>query len=212
MPIALDAEIEPDEPSIELGCPEWCKNACIAACPTGALYAPKKMNPLKCIAYNSYYAPGITPVELREPMGTWVYGCDRCQEVCPRNQPWMNQNLPLNPPLADRAEDFRLDMLLTMPQEHYEKKVWPLLFYISRKNREKWQMNAARAIANRGDREDIPLLIESLTGSEHETVRGMAAWGLGQLGGRRAKAALESKRSAADGSVLEEIEAALGRH
>jgi len=83
IPLLLDAEIEPDEPSVELGCPSWCKNACIAACPTGALYSPKKMNPRRCIAYQSYYSSGITPLELREPMGTWVYGCDRCQEVCP---------------------------------------------------------------------------------------------------------------------------------
>ena len=103
IPFILDADLEPDKPSIELGCPKWCKNACIAACPTGALYAPKKMNPLRCIAFNSYYTNGITPLELREPMGTWVYGCDRCQEVCQRNQPWLNQALPENGPLIRRA-------------------------------------------------------------------------------------------------------------
>jgi len=210
MPIVIDAEIEPDEPSIELGCPDWCKNACLAACPTGALYAPKKMNPLKCIAYNSYYAPGITPMELREPMGTWVYGCDRCQEVCPRNQPWLNQDLPTNQPLIDRAEDFHLDKLLTMTQEHYVSKVWPLLFYISRGNLEKWQMNAARAIGNRGDRESIPLLMESLRGSSHENVRGMAAWALGKLGGSRAREALQSQLGKEEGLVEEEIQTALG--
>jgi len=42
IPIILDAEIEPDEPSIEFGCPEWCKKPCQAACPTGALYADGK--------------------------------------------------------------------------------------------------------------------------------------------------------------------------
>lgn len=209
MPIVLDKEIEPDEPSIELGCPSWCKNACIAACPTGALYAPKKMNPLKCIAYNSYTAPGITPMELREPMGIWVYGCDRCQDVCPRNQAWMNQDLPINEPLTERAEDFGLETLLTMSQEHYVKKVWPLLFYISRKNREKWQMNAARAIGNRGDREDIPLVIKTLGESPYDTVRGMCAWSLAKLGGSRAKKALASHRSGSGGLVRQEIELAL---
>jgi len=209
MPIVLDAEIEPDEASIELGCPDWCKNACLAACPTGAIFAPKKMNPLKCIAYNSYYAPGITPMELREPMGTWVYGCDRCQEVCPRNQPWMNQDLPVNQPLVDRADDFRLDKLLTMDQDHYENKVWPLLFYISRKNLKKWQMNAARAMANRGNPDDIPLLTASLTGNPHENVRGMSAWALGKFGGSKARSALESQLKKEEGMVKEEIESAL---
>jgi epoxyqueuosine reductase len=132
IPFILDADLEPDKPSIELGCPKWCKNACIAACPTGALYAPKKMNPLRCIAFNSYYTNGITPLQLREPMGTWVYGCDRCQEVCQRNQPWLNQAMPENGPLIRRAPDFALSTLLTMDDKHYVNKVWPLAFYISR--------------------------------------------------------------------------------
>ncbi|MBW1887458.1 MAG: epoxyqueuosine reductase [Deltaproteobacteria bacterium] len=209
LPILLDAEIEPDEPSLNLGCPSWCKNACIAACPTGALYAPKKMNPLRCIAFNSYYGSGITPVDLREPMGTWVYGCDRCQEVCPRNQAWMNQDLPENRTLMDRAGDFQLDTLLTMTQDHYVNKVWPLTFYISRKNIAKWQMNAARALGNLGDRDYIPVLIESLSENEAEVVRGMCAWSLGRLGGTRAKKALESRLPQEDGLVKEEIKTAL---
>jgi epoxyqueuosine reductase len=209
IPVLLDAEIEPDEPSIELGCPSWCKNACIAACPTGALYAPKKMNPRKCIAFNSYYAEGMTPLELREPMGIWVYGCDRCQEVCPRNQAWMHQDLPPNPSLEGRANDFRLDTLLTMTEDHYVNKVWPLAFYISKKNIAKWKMNAARAIGNQGDPGDVPLLIKVLNDNSDETVRGMCAWALGRLGGSQAKAALESRRAREDGMVKQEIELAI---
>lgn len=209
IPLILDTELEPDEPSIELGCPEWCKNACIAACPTGALYAPKKMNPLRCIAFNSYYTNGITPLDLREPMGTWVYGCDRCQEVCPRNQPWLNQDLPENGALMQRAPDFTLDRLLTMDEAHYVNRVWPLAFYISRKKVSKWQMNAARALGNQGDPDHVPLLVQSLNDSPHEIVRGMCAWSLGRLGGVRARAALEACRSKEEGLVLAEIGQAL---
>lgn len=209
IPLLLDAEIEPDEPSIELGCPSWCKNACIAACPTGALYKPRKMNPFLCIAFNSYYGPEMTPMELREPMGTWVYGCDRCQEVCPRNQPWMNQNLPENPPLFERADDFALDILLAMTQDHYVNQVWPLAFYISRSDIAKWKMNAARALGNLGDDNHVPLLAEVLAESEHENVRGMCAWSLGRLGGAKAKTALESRLPKEKGDAKEEIELAL---
>ena len=208
LPLVLDADLESDEPSIELGCPTWCKNACLAACPTGALYSPKKMNPLRCIAFNSYYGDGITAMDLREPMGVWVYGCDRCQEVCPRNQPWLNQDLPENHVLFERAGDFGLGTLLTMSQDHYVNKVWPLAFYISRKKAAKWQMNAARALGNLGDRDYIPLLIQALEENPHEIVRGMSAWALGRLGGRRAKGVLESRKSGEEGLVRQEIEAA----
>ena len=211
IPILLDVEIEPDDPSIELGCPSWCKNACLAACPTGALYAHKKMNPFRCIAFNTYYGAGITPIDLREPMGTWVYGCDRCQEVCPRNQPWMNQDLPENRLLAERASDLRLDTLLTMTQEHYVNKVWPLAFYISRKDISKWHMNAARALGNLGDRSHVRILTQVMGDHPEDTVRGMCAWALGRLGGRQAKAALESRLPREDGLVREEIQTALSK-
>jgi epoxyqueuosine reductase len=209
LPVLLDVEIEPDEPSIELGCPDWCKNACLAACPTGALFSPKKMNPFKCIAYQSYYGKGITPLELRAPMGTWIYGCDRCQEVCPRNQPWLSQNLPPNPALEARAGDFELQTLLAMNEEHYVARVWPLVFYISRKNIGQLQMNAARALGNLGDPDRVSALVKSLGENPDERVRGMAAWALGRLGGPQARAALEAARSGADGLVAEEVARAL---
>jgi epoxyqueuosine reductase len=167
------------------------------------------MNPLRCIAYNSYYTQGITPPELREPMGTWVYGCDRCQEVCPRNQPWLNQELPPNESLIQRAQNFSLSTLLIMDDDHYVDKVWPLAFYISRKNAAKWQMNAARALGNQGDTDNVPHLVKSLNSSPHPMVRGMSAWSLGHLGGARAKKALELQRSRENGLVREEIEQAL---
>jgi hypothetical protein len=48
----------------------------------------------------------------------------------------------------ERAEDFRLDTLLTMSERHYVEKVWPLAFYIAKDNVAKWRMNAARALGN----------------------------------------------------------------
>jgi epoxyqueuosine reductase len=209
VPIVLDTHVEPDEPTMELGCPDWCRNTCIAACPTKAIYAPKKMNPQRCIAYNSYYGSGITPMELREPMGIWIYGCDRCQDVCPRNQPWLNQTLPPNQPLQDRAEDFDPAILLNMTQEHYESKVWPLTFYISRKDIGKWQMNAARVMGNSFDRSYVSALTKSLAKNPYEIVRGMCAWALGRLGGPDAKQALESQLPLQDGLAADEIALAL---
>lgn len=144
-------------------------------------------------------------------MGTWVYGCDRCQAVCPRNQPWMNQALPKNQQLEARASDFELTTLLSMSEEHYVNKVWPLTFYISRKKVSKWQMNAARALGNLGDRDNIPSLIGAMTNSPHDIVRGMSAWALGRLGGSRAKRALETQKNKENGIVREEVELALAK-
>jgi len=167
------------------------------------------MNPHKCIAFNTYYGSAITAMDLREPMGTWVYGCDRCQEVCPRNQPWMNQELPENGALEERSSDFDLVTLLTMTEDHYLNKVWPLTFYISRENIARWRMNAARALGNLGDRDNVPLLANTLTENGDENVRAMSAWALGRLGGARARKALEVSLSGEDGPVRQEITLAL---
>jgi epoxyqueuosine reductase len=88
----VDKELEYDKPTMEVKCPPKC-TACIDACPTSAILEPLKLNPFRCIAFNTFTTqdgrPGISsniPPEIREKMGGWIHGCDICQEVCPRNQ------------------------------------------------------------------------------------------------------------------------------
>lgn len=203
-PYLVDRELEYDPPTMKLGCPENCKK-CLEACPTGALYAPLKMDPRRCIAYNSYFTDGEIPRDMRSKMGTWVYGCDRCQEVCPRNKIWMEKRKPMNESLLQRAEHFSLSALLTMSQEVYEQHVWPLLFYIRKENRKIWQRNAAVALGNQGDPDTIPLLAGAVEEGD-PLVRMHAAWALGRIGGAKARAALEKRRGAdPDERVREEI-------
>jgi epoxyqueuosine reductase len=209
IPLRLDAEIAADSPSLEVDCPPNCDNRCISACPTGALYEPLKMNPLRCIAYHTYYGEDITPRELREPMGTWVYGCDLCQEACPRNRPWMRRELPADHDLDSRVDDYLLPALLHMDQEHYEDKVWPRFFYMSRSRVDRWQMNAARALGNLGDPTYFPDLERALLESPYTNVRGMSAWALGRIGGKRSSRLLERRLAIEEDAVVEEIEAAL---
>jgi len=59
-------------------------DACLQACPTGALYSPYKVNPRLCINPLTRRQKYIPP-ELRLKMQNWVCGCDICQEVCPVN-------------------------------------------------------------------------------------------------------------------------------
>ncbi|TFG61959.1 MAG: epoxyqueuosine reductase [Spirochaetales bacterium] len=82
--VITEAELEPDtlEPP-QLPC-ENC-GRCLKACPTGALYAPYKVNPALCINPLTRREDDI-PQELRRKMGNWVCGCDICQDACPVNQ------------------------------------------------------------------------------------------------------------------------------
>lgn len=59
---------------------------CIDACPTDAIYEPYKVDGSKCISYFTIELRDKIPLEYHESIGTWIYGCDICQDVCPWNR------------------------------------------------------------------------------------------------------------------------------
>lgn len=210
-PIALvvDKKYPPDAPSIAIGCPDWCRNACVAACPTRALKGNGKIDPRRCISFLTYYGDGLTPMDMREPMGMYIYGCDRCQNVCPRNIPWLAEEKNPNPRVAAKASSFDLASLLHMDKPYFTKNVWPHMFYMSADDLWRWKMNAARAMGNSLNPVYISDLTRAFQENSDERVQSMIVWALGRIGGTDAKAALEQFLAGASGLVKEEIEQAL---
>lgn len=211
--VAVDKELDYDEiQPLTSKCPENCR-LCLDACPTQALYEPFKLDPLRCIAANTFgrrTADGRIPIEIREKMGCIIHGCDICQQVCPRNQPRLKQDFPRDPFLEILAEDFTLTKLLHISDEFYQARVEPIMYnYI----RELWlfQRNATVAIGNSGDRSYVPDLIMELDHPE-PGMRSHVAWALGKLGGDEALQALERRLAVEeDAGVREELNLALER-
>ena len=207
--IVIDREFAPDEPTVEIGCPDWCRNVCITACPTRALKGNGTIDPQKCVSFLTYFGGGITPRELREPMGLYIYGCDRCQNVCPRNSAWLANDLTLNIRVEKKSEFFELSKLLHMDKAYFEAYIWPHMFYMSYDDIWRWKMNVARVMGNTLDEAYTDDLIIAFNENQDERTKGMIAWALGKIGGTRARQALVDFSKTNSGLVSEEIENAL---
>jgi len=89
---------------------------CLDACPTDALVEPGVLDSGRCLSYLTIEHRGDVPPKYHASIGTQVYGCDICQEVCPYNQPapisgdssWQPRaglDLPRLVDLARRSDD-----------------------------------------------------------------------------------------------------------
>ncbi len=82
--LVLAIELEYDEPVKE----EYCGSCrlCIDLCPTGAINENHTIDARKCIANLTIENRGPVPEEILPKIERRVYGCDKCQEVCPWNK------------------------------------------------------------------------------------------------------------------------------
>lgn len=78
----IDAKLHYDAPTTD-----HCGSctACIEACPTDAIYAPRKVDASKCISYLTIEHKGEIDQKYHTNIENWVFGCDICQDVCPWN-------------------------------------------------------------------------------------------------------------------------------
>jgi epoxyqueuosine reductase len=82
--ILLDLALEPDPPFVTDHC-GTCRR-CIEACPTDCILPNRTIDATHCISYLTIELKDDIPTELREKVGSWVFGCDVCQMVCPWNR------------------------------------------------------------------------------------------------------------------------------
>ena len=122
--------------------------ACLSACPTGALVAPGVLDATRCISYLTIEQRKAPPEALRPAIGTLVYGCDVCQDVCPWNQRAAISEAPEWTPYAALDEP-PLDVLWRMSDDELEALIAPTP--MTRAGVVRLRRNLAVAIGNAGD-------------------------------------------------------------
>jgi epoxyqueuosine reductase len=182
-----------------------CKR-CIEFCPTRAIIAPYTVDARLCISYLTIELRGPIPLEMRTKIGTHIFGCDDCQDVCP----WNRFAVPSS------EKDFYPDPgnqvpvlleLMSMTESEFNKR-----FQNSPVKRARYPgflRNVAVALGNSRSPEACAVLEKSLKHSE-SLVRAHAAWALGAIGVPASLSALaEARFSEKDSWVAEEIEQAV---
>jgi epoxyqueuosine reductase len=61
-------------------------DACLRACPTGALPEPYRIEPRRCISYLTIEHEGAIAPEIARAFDNRIYGCDDCLAACPWNK------------------------------------------------------------------------------------------------------------------------------
>jgi epoxyqueuosine reductase len=194
--LLTDLELDGDLPVADHcgGC-----TRCLAACPTGAL-EPYRMDPRRCISYLTIEHRGAIPESLRAAVGGWIFGCDLCQEACPWNRERRDDAS------AELLAPF-LPALLTLDVDAFRARFAGTV--LARPGRRGLLRNVCVALGNTGNPAAVPALAGALAADPEPLVRAHAAWALGRLGGPAARRALERARRDPDGSVRDEVAAAL---
>lgn len=97
--LIIDLELDTDGPV-----KDYCGTctACIDACPTDAIVEPYVVDGSKCISYLTIELRDAIPLEFKNKMTEWAFGCDICQDVCP----WNRFSKPHQEPRFEASEDF----------------------------------------------------------------------------------------------------------
>jgi epoxyqueuosine reductase len=173
--ILLDLELEPDPPFVTDHCGTCTR--CIEACPTDCILPDRTIDATRCISYLTIELKEDIPMELRDKMGNWVFGCDICQMVCPWNR-FAGEGDPAfgheNP-----AHSLREELSMDAQKFNQRFKRSP----VKRTKRRGYLRNVAVALGNTGTMHALPVLQHALD-HEEPLVREHSGWAIEEISKR----------------------------
>jgi epoxyqueuosine reductase QueG len=204
MAYVTDAELEPDEP-IHGDCGDC--DLCMKACPAGAIYAPYRCDPARCVDFNLGHNKKNISFKIREKCSNLLgEGCTVCRDVCPKNRKlkpvegFESQQELLHPSLLK---------IFDMSDDEWDNGYANTLMGFFLMDKKYLQRNAAISLGNFRDERALKVLAKVLDRGD-DAVRGYAAWAIGKIGG---SSALENLKTSLveenNKDVKREIESAI---
>jgi epoxyqueuosine reductase len=170
--ILTDLPLPVDEPaSAHCGTCE----ACIPACPTGAIVAPYRLDARRCIAYLTIEHKSSIPVELRPAIGNRIYGCDDCQLVCPWNK-FAREAAHPDFKVRHGLDAGRLTELFAWTEREFDERMRGSPIY--RIGYERWLRNIAVALGNAPSSQEVVSALLRRRADPSEMVREHVQWAL----------------------------------
>lgn len=176
---------EPDDPLLD-SCGDC--TICVDRCPTGALVGDGQLNSQKCISFLTQ-TKGYLPDEYRSKIGNRLYGCDTCQQVCPRNRGINTEHddIVLEPEILKS----RLIPLLQMSNKEFKNTYGHLAG--AWRGKKPIQRNAIIALAHFKEEAAVPELKEVALNDARPMIRGTAYWAIGQIAGEAEREFIEAQ-------------------
>jgi epoxyqueuosine reductase len=151
---------------------------CLDACPTGALPQPYYVDSARCISYLTIEHRGSIPGTLRPLIGSHLFGCDVCQEVCPWNRLAAATHEPAFAPTTGVGAALDPSEVLAWDDHAYRARLrgTPL----KRAKRQGLRRTAALVLANAAD-PSATAALAGAAGDPDAVVQEQAAWSLARL-------------------------------
>jgi epoxyqueuosine reductase len=150
---------------------------CIEACPTSCIQPDRTIDARRCISYLTIENKGPIPPGLRKQVGSWLFGCDICQMVCPHNAHPQNPAGPLNQPHLPELID--LKEILTWDEDGFRSGTGNTA--LSRPKLRGLLRNAAVILGNQGEIDALQGLKDRLEKETDPVVRDALQWAMDRI-------------------------------
>ena len=149
---------------------------CVKACPVNCILPDRTVDANLCLSYHIIEIKGNIPQPVMEKFGSWIFGCDICQMVCPWNHRSRMEPNHLQKPMSLSLEEM-IVFLESTPAD------FQTLYGMTAVARVKWSglaRNILIRLANMQGRNSIDS-IRKFTCSDQPTLQQTAVWALAKL-------------------------------